>query len=189
METPAAVALSALAATLDDLQMVLRCCERLMTEFAPRPAGPDIVAVESMWTTALISYARCFPAAGSGAGLTEDDVRATHTEADVLSWHAALLQLRDHYADPTANPREHFSVGVAQDPAGAASGIGITSTPQPMVDEVTVRQTGAIAYALSTLVDQRIVAQQATVFSEVERLPRADLDRMIKLDVAQPTGE
>lgn len=189
VETPAAVALAALAATLDDLQMVLQCCERLMTELAPRPAGPDIVAVEAMWTTALISYARCFPAVGSGAGLTEDDVRATHTEADVLSWHAALLQLRDHYAHPTANPREQFSVGVAQDPAGAASGIGITSARQPLVDEVTVRQTGAIAYALSAVVDERIVAQQATVFSAVQRLSRAKLDRMVELDVAQPTGE
>lgn len=189
VETPAAAALAALAATFDDLQMVLRCCERLMAELAPRPGGPDIVAVEAIWTTALISYARCFPAAGSGAGLTEDDVRATHTEADVLSWHAVLLQLREHYADPTANPRERFSVGVAQDPAGAAGGIGITSARQPLVDDVTVRQTGAIAYALSALIDERIVAQQATVFSEVERLTRADLDRMVELEVAQPACE
>lgn len=189
VETPAAAALAALAATLDDLQMVLRCCERLMAELAPRPAGPDIVAVEAIWTTALLSYARCFPAVAVSAGLTEDDVRATHTEADVLSWHAALLHLRDRYADPTANPREEFSVGVAQDPAGAASGIGITSATQPLVDEVTVRQTGAIAYALSTLVDERIAAQQATVFGAVQRLPRADLDRMVELVVAQPTGE
>jgi hypothetical protein len=189
VETPAAVALAALAATLDDLQMVLQCCERLMAEFAPRPGGPDIVAVEALWTTALISYARCFPAAGTGAGLTEEDVRATHAEADVLSWHAVLLHLRDHYADPTVNPREQFSVGVAQNPAGTASGIGITSARQPLVDEVTVRQTGAIAYALSAVVDERIAAQQATVFSQVERLPKADLDRMVALEVAQPTAE
>lgn len=188
VETPAAAALAELAATLDDLQMVLQCCERLMAELAPRPAGPDIVAVEAFWTTALISYARCFPAVGSGAGLTEDDVRATHAEADVLSWHALLLQLRDHYADPTTNPREQFSVGVAQDPSGAASGIGITSARQPLVDDVTVRQTGAVAYALSAVVDERIVALQATVFGQVERLPEADLDRMVKLEVAQPTA-
>ncbi len=189
VETPAAATLAALAATFDDLQMVLRCCERLMAELAPRPGGPDVVAVEAIWTTALLSYARCFPAAGSGAGLTEEDVRGTHAEADVVSWHAVLLQLRDHYADLTTNPREQFSVGVAQDPAGAAGGIGITSARQPLVDDVTVRQTGAIAYALSALVDERIAAQQATVFSEVERMPRADLDRLVKLEVAQPAGE
>jgi hypothetical protein len=188
VETPAAFALAALAATLDDLQMVLQCCERLMVELAPRPAGPDIIAVEALWTTALTSYTRCFSAAGSGAGLTEDDVRATHAEADVLSWHSILMHLRDHYADPTTNPREQFSVGVAQDQSGAASGIGITSARQPLVDDVTVRQTGAVAYALSAVVDERIVALQTTVFSQMERLPKADLDQMVELEVAQPTG-
>ena len=102
-----------------------------------------------------------------------------------MSWHEVLLQLRDHYADPTANPREQFSVGVAQDPSGAAGGIAITSARQPLVDELTVRQTGAIAFALSSLVDGRIAVQQETVFGELKRMPRAALDQLVQLDIAQ----
>lgn len=96
------------------------------------------------------------------------------------------LQLREHYADPSANPRERFSVGVAQDPDGAASGVGVTSARQPLVDGITVRQTGAIAFALSRLVNDRITAQQEKVFGEVRNAPKADLDKLARLDIAQP---
>ena len=40
----------------------------------------------------------------------------------MLDWHKVLLRLRDHYADPAANPRERFTVGVTQDADGAPAG-------------------------------------------------------------------
>ena len=65
-------------------------------------------------------------------------------------------------------------MGVALDHGGAADGIAITSARQPLVDDLTVRQTGAIAYGLSALVNDRIVAQQSRSSQEPEaaRLPR-----------------
>jgi len=95
-----------------------------------------------------------------------------------------LLKLRDHYADPITNPRERFSVGVAQGPDGRAEGVGVTSARQPLVDDVTVRQTGAIAFAMSNLVNDRIAAQQETVFAEVKDTSEADLDTLARLDIA-----
>jgi len=97
-----------------------------------------------------------------------------------------LLQLRDHYADRTANPRERFSVGVALDDAGAAEGIAITSALQPLVDDVTVRQTGAIAYGLSELVNGRIAALQEKVFGELKVMSAAELDKLSTLDIVEP---
>ena len=79
----------------------------------------------------------------------------------MLEWHKVLLELRDHYADPAVNPRERFTVGVTQDASGPPSGVAITSVRQPLVDDLTVRQTGAIAYALSGLVDGRIEASRS----------------------------
>lgn len=200
--SPAAVRLTALCATFEDLQTALRCCERLVSELTapstpvgrggegehPLRAGPpDDVLVEALWTLALLSYARCFRLGidpETGSGLTEDDVAATHPESEVLEWHAVLLRLRDHYADVAVNPREQFSVGVAQDTVGRASGVAVTSNRQPLVDDVTVRQMGAIAYALSVVVDTRIAKAQSTLFDNVKDVPGRDLDKLEPLEVA-----
>jgi phosphatidylserine/phosphatidylglycerophosphate/cardiolipin synthase-like enzyme len=89
-----------------------------------------------------------------------------------------LLRLRDHQADPARNPREVFSVGVSQNDDGTAAGIAVTSARQPPVDDVMVRQTGAIAYALSALVDERIGSQQAAVAKATASMDRAQLDAL-----------
>lgn len=192
LDTAGAATLVDLNAKFEDLQSVLRCCERLMSEFAANAAEPDPVVVEAVWTMALLSYARCFSTGAGGTGavgtaLTEDDVAASELGDDVLDWHKVLLQLRDHYADPVANPRERFSVVVSQDEAsGAASGIGITSARQPLVDDITVRHAGAIAFRLSRLVNDRITARQEQVFDELKDTPKAELDKLVRLEVAQP---
>lgn len=190
LDTPGAATLVDLNAKFEDLQMVLRCCDWLMAELnadSVQPDGvePDGVVVEAVWTVALLSYGRCFAVGMLGTALGEDDLTAIKLGADVLDWHKVLLQLRDHYADATANPRERFSVVVTQDDStGKASGIGITSARQPMVDQLTVRQTGGIAFALSRLVNDRITTQQAVVFAEVQDTPKKALDKLVRLEVA-----
>lgn len=177
--------LAGLVETFEELQMVLRCCERLVTELAAA-YGPDGVVVEAVWTMALLSYARCFAGGQGGVSLSAEDLTTVQPEGDVLEWHQVLLELREHYADPTANPRERFSVGVTQGEDGAASGVAITSARQPLVDDLTVRQTGAIAYSLSALVNERIEKRQETVFEELKNMPKAELDELELLDVSEP---
>jgi len=174
-----------LVETFEELQTVLRCCERLVAELAAETA-PDGLLVEALWTVALLSYGRCFAVGEAGASLTEEDLTATQLGGDVLEWHKVLLQLRDHHGDPVANPRERYSVGVTQAADGTASGVAITSARQPLVDDLTVRQTGAIAYALSGLLNSRIEKQQETIFEELKTTPRADLEKLDTLDLAQP---
>lgn len=185
LDTASAQTLAELAATFEDLQTVLRCCERLVSDLGA-DADADEVAVEAVWTMALLCYARCFTPGEAGTALTEADLTATQSNSEVLDWHKVLLQLRDHYADPTTNPRERFSVGVSQDEGGAANGVAITSARQPLVDDLTVRQTGAIAFSLSGLVNDRIAAQQQQVFGELTDMPKADLNSLEQIDVAQP---
>jgi hypothetical protein len=185
LDSPGAKALADLVATFEELHTVLRNCERLVTELGAEGV-PDDVLVEAVWTTALLSYARCFSAGDGGTALTEDDITAAQAHGDALKWHKVLLQLRDHYADPVVNPRERYSVGVAQDLSGAPSGVAITSGRQPLVDDLTVRQTGAIAYALSALVDERITAQQQKVFAEVKDTPKSTLDKLTEIEVVEP---
>jgi len=183
--SPAAAALGDLAAIFDDLQTTLTCCERALVELA-RPE-PESVVVESLWTTALLSYTRCFAPGGRGMGLTEDDVTATELSGDVLPWHRMLRQLRKHYADPATNPRESFSVGVAVS-EGTPQGVAITSTRQDLPDEQTIRQTGIIAMALYRRVDERITEHQATVLEGARALSPAELETLDEVELAGVDG-
>lgn len=184
LTSPAALALADLAAVFEDLQTCLRCCERLVDELGR--AAPDDLALEAYWTTALLSYARCFAPGARGIGLTEQDVAATELPGDVTGWHRTLMQLRDRVADPGTNPRESFSVGASQGRTGHAEGIAVASTRQPDVDEVSVRQTGAVAYALSRLVDERLTTQQDVVFTAVAAMARPALDNLALLHLTAP---
>ncbi|MBA3522966.1 MAG: hypothetical protein H0T85_00095 [Geodermatophilaceae bacterium] len=174
-----------LAALFDDLQCSLACCERLIAELD----GPaDAVALEAFWTTAVISYGRCFSPGKRGVGLTEDDITATKLEGDVLGWHKALLQIRDLYAGKV-NPREAFTVGAAPNDFGKAEGVALSSMRRPPVDDISVRQTGAIAYALCGIIDARIAEQQQVVFTAAAALRKAELAKLPVLEVVseEPT--
>jgi hypothetical protein len=183
LDTPAVTVLVESLAIFEDLQMVLKCCERLMADLKVNGDARDELAIEAVWTVALNSYARCFTARPSKAQLTEDDLKAAQPHGEVGEWHKMLLLLQKHYSHQIANPRERFTIGAACDDDGQATGIGVTSARQPQVDSVTVRQTGAIAFSLSELVDKRITAQQETVFLAVSKLSVDDLAGLPVLNV------
>ena len=186
LDSTAAMAMADLAAIFEDLQTTLRCCERLVSELASGEGKPDDLTLEAFWTTAVLSYARCF-SHREGTNLTPDDVTATGLAGDVLGWHQVLLRLRDHYADPAVNPRETFSVGVSQDADGKANGVAVTSAKQPALDDLTVRQTGAIAFELTRIVDQRIAEHKVAVFGELGTMTKSELDRLQLVEVASET--
>ncbi len=185
LETPAVITLVESLAIFEDLQMTLRCCERLMSELQPGSGAeePDDLVVEGVWTVALLSYARCFTLRPSKAQLTEGDLKAAQPHGEVLEWHRMLLLLQKHYAHQIANPRERFTIGVACDDGGAPTAIAVTSARQPRLDVVTVRQAGAIAFALSELVDKRITAEQEEVFAAVAKMPAVELATLATLTV------
>lgn len=177
LDTPESRELAQLAAVFEDLQYVLRCCEHLVTALGSPDAGPvrvdtDTALVEALWTGALIGYARCF--SGRTDLLSETDLTALDLEGDVVGFHNLLKKLRDHYASRHVNPRETFTIGVAQSNAGLPTGVAVVSAPQPSVDDTTVRQLGRIAYGLSGLIDARMQeAQQRVLAAAGEMAPAA----------------
>ena len=177
-----AVDLAALAAVFDDLQYALRCCEHLVGVLARPDADP--VLVEALWTGALVAYARCF--SGRTKVLTDDDLPELKLDGDVAGFHRAVVRLRDHYASRHANPRETYTVGVAQKNDGTAAGVAVIGAPQPGVDDTTVRQLGRVAYGLSGLVDARMQAAQQRVHLVAQGLDARRLAALPLMDVTVP---
>jgi hypothetical protein len=190
---PEADELARMTAVFEDLQHLLRCCEHLVAALAPPAAGPvrgqvDAALVEALWTSALLSYARCFSTSTSTSTstpvLTRADLDALELPGDVPGFHDALLKLRDHYASPEVNPRETISVGAAESD-GAPIGVAVISAPQPTVDDTTVRQLGRVAYALSGLLDARMREAQDRVLGRARELDPKDFAALpvMQLDV------
>ena len=177
-----ATELAALAAVFDDLQYALRCCEHLVGALA-RPEA-DAALVEALWTGALVAYARCF--SGRTKIVADGDLAELKLDGDVVGFHRALLRLRDHYASRHANPRETFTVGVAQGTNGTAAGVAVVGAQQPAVDDTTVRQLGRIAYGLSALVDARMQVAQQKVHVVAQELDAARLAALPLVDVQVP---
>jgi hypothetical protein len=184
LNTPESTQLANLASVFEDLQFVLKCCEELVTRLARPDTRPDDVVCQSLWTSALIAYMRCFSIGGKRGGLTEQDLAETGLKGEVGEWHTMLRRMRDHQTASTVNPRERFTIGVAQDVDGRAAGVAIVSAPLPGVEDLAVRQTGQLALELSRLVDQRMGERQRAVFQAargmsvrlLNSLPRVQLD-------------
>lgn len=184
LDTEDARRLARLVSAYDDLQTVLRCCERLMTMLGDGRESPDDIGVEALWTLALLCYARGFTEGDGGAPLSEADLRGAGDDAEVLRWHRVLMHLRDRHADPATNPRETYTVGVAQDPSGAVSAVAVTSVRAPMVDAAAVRQAGAIAFPLCAVLDERIDPLQQSIFTDVRGMAPEQLDALDVVEVA-----
>lgn len=181
MDGAEAAELAGLASVFEDLQYVLRCCEHLVTALNAPGTGPlqvqtDPALVEALWTGALVGYVRCF--SGQAKVLTDNDLRELELEGEVIELHAALKKLRDAFASRHVNPRESFTIGAAQGPDGRATGIAVTTTPTPTVDDSTVRLLGRIAYALSGLVDARMQRSQNAVLTVAAAMSPEKLGRL-----------
>ena len=184
LDSKDATRLARLVMAYDDLQTVLRCCERLMTMLDDGGHGDDDVGVEALWTLALLSYARGFAEGEGGAALTQSDLVASDDDGEVLRWHHVLLHLRDHHADQSRNPRESYTVGIAQDPSGAVNAVAVTSVRAPLVDKAAVRRAGAIAFPLCAVLDERIDPLQKEILADMRGIAREQLDRLDLVEVA-----
>jgi hypothetical protein len=181
IEGAEAGALAAQAAVFEDLQYVLRCCEHLVTALAS--PEPDTAMVEALWTGALVGYVRCF--SGRQAVLTDADLEELQLDGDVSAFHTMVKKLRDHYASRHVNPRETFTIGVAQSNDGKPRGVAVISTPRPLVDDTTVRLLGRVAYALSGLLDARMQKTQNDVLGAAGRLSPAELAKLPVVHLSQ----
>lgn len=184
LDGPQSAHLIRLVEAYDDLQTVLLCCDRLVPALAADDGVGGNVAIEALWTLALLSYARAFAVDDDGiSALTADDLVAKQPDEKVPAVHQLLLHLRDHNAAPATNPREVFTVGLAQDADGGVNAVAVTSVRTPSVDEAAVRQAGAMAYTMCELLNERIGAAQQVVFTHGQAMKPEQLAALDEVEV------
>jgi hypothetical protein len=169
------------ASILQDLQFVMECCKRLLTELAAPEDERDPVVPQALWSAALVAYARCF-GTGRRFGLAAEDVRTLPLQGEVMKYHQWLVDERKRNVAHSSKPFDAARVGAVLSQPGAAKrrvqGIAVLSISHVLVDETGVRQLGGLAAELAKHTAGKAQEQQDVVLADVQRL---DIDRLYAL--------
>ncbi|HEY0717159.1 MAG TPA: hypothetical protein VGD68_06045 [Streptosporangiaceae bacterium] len=192
LELPSAQLLADQIATIQDLQFVMECCKRLLTELVRPEEERDAVIPQSLWSAALTGYDRCF-AKGRKYGLTVDDVKALPLEGQVLKFHEWIMEERNTLGRHPANPFDVARVGaVLSDRAQVnpeVRGVTVLSASHILVDGAGVRQLGALASELAKQTAEKAQKQESTVLADAQKLGLDKLYTMTPLPVGAPSDE
>lgn len=189
LDVPSAQALADQAAIIQDLQFVMECCKRLLTELGKPEITRDAVVPNALWSAALVAYARCF-GKGKRFGLAIEDVRALPLEGEVIKYHRWVLAERDKLATHASNPFEAAKIGAALSPPDRdkrrVEGIAILATSRVLVDDTGVRQLGGLASELAKQTAEKAQKQQDTVLADAQQLGVDRLYKLPPLDTGPP---
>jgi hypothetical protein len=173
LDMPSAHILADQASIVQDLQFVMECCKRLLTELAKPEEDRDTVVPQALWSAALIAYARCF-AEGKRFGLAAEDVRALPLQGEVMKYHKWVIEERNKLTAHPASPFEAAKAGAALSPPGQGErrveGIVVLSRSHVLVDDTGVRQLGGLASELAKQTAEKAQEQQDSVLAAAQQL-------------------
>jgi hypothetical protein len=189
LDLPSAQVLADQISTIQDLQFVMECCKRLLTELVTPEDERDPVSPQALWSAALTAYDRCF-SKGKKFGLTADDVRSLPLEGQVMKFHNWVVDERNKLARHPANPYDAARVGTVLSPPGQperhVQGITVLSASHILVDGAGVRQLGALASELARQTAEKAQKQESTVLAEAQNIGLDTLYAMPPLPVGAP---
>jgi len=192
LDVPSAQILADQASIIQDLQFVMDCCKRLLTELARPEEDRDLVVPQALWSAALVAYSRCF-GKGKRFGLSAEDVRTLPLRGEVMKYHKWVIEERDKLAVHPANPFAVTKVGAALSPPDQAErrveGIVILSASHVLVDETGVRQLGGLASELAKQTAEKAQTQQDSVLVDAQQLNRDSLYKLPPLRMRSPTAD
>jgi hypothetical protein len=181
LDLPSAQILADQISTIQDLQFVMECCKRLLTELAKPEEDREEVIPQALWSAALVAYDRCF-AKGKRFGLETEDVRSLPLQGQVMKFHNWIIEERNKLATHPANPFESATVATALSPADRperrVEGITVLSASRVLVDGTGVRQLGALASELAKQAAEKAQKQQNSVLADAQKL---SIDSLYKL--------
>ncbi|MGH3209174.1 MAG: hypothetical protein ACRDNO_15580 [Trebonia sp.] len=173
LDMPSARILADQTSVIQDLQYVMDCCKRLLAELGRPEADRDGVVPLALWSSALITYARCF-GQGRRSGLAAEDVRNLPLQGAVMKFHEWVIEERDklteHPADPFAAAKIAAVLSPAEQKKRRIEGIAIFSTSRVLIDVTGVRQLGGLASELAKQTAGKAQRQQDSVLSDAQQL-------------------
>lgn len=192
LDVPSAQILADQASIIQDLQFVMECCKRLLTELAKPEEDRDAVVPQALWSAALVAYARCF-GKGKQFGLAAEDVRALSLQGEVMKFHRWVIGERNKLTVHPANPFEAAKVGAALSLPGQTGrrveGIAILSASHVLVDDTGVRQLGGLASELAKQTAGKAQEQQDSVLADAQQLNIDSLYRLPPLRTRSHTAD
>jgi hypothetical protein len=191
IDMPSARVLADQASVIQDLQFVMDCCKRLLTELARPEEDRDGVVPQALWSSALVAYARCF-GKGRSSGLVTDDVRDLPLQGAVMKFHAWVLEEFDKLAAHPADPFEAAKIGAVLSRPGQkerrVEGIAIFSASRVLIDAIGVRQLGGLASELAKKTAAKAQEQQDSVLTDVQQLDIGSLYKSPPLGTQHPAA-
>ncbi len=183
LDLPSAQLLADQISTIQDLQFVMECCKRLLSELVTPEDERDPVVPQALWSAALTAYGRCF-AVGKRFGLAADDVRSLPLEGQVMKFHNWIVEERNQLARHPADPFDMAKVGTVlsapglsggqpdggEAPGRQLEGITVLSASHILVDGAGVRQLGALASELAKQTAGKAREQERAVLGDARRL-------------------
>jgi hypothetical protein len=191
LDTPSARILADQASVIEDLQFVMDCCKRLLTELAKQQEDRDGAVPQALWWSALVAYGRCF-SEGRRSGLTIDDVKSLSLQGAVMKFHTWVIEERDKLTSNSADSFETARIGAALAPPARGKrrveGIAIFSASRVLIDVIGVRQLGGLASELAKQTAQNAEKQQDTVLRDAQLLDIMRLYESPPLDTQRPAA-
>ena len=192
LDVPSAYILADQAAIIQDLQFVMDGCKRLLAELAKPEEERDPLLPLAIWSSAVVTYTRCF-SKGKRFGLTTEDVQKLPLHGAVMKFHKWILEERNKMTAHSANPFEIAKVAAALTPAEKdkrrVEGIVIYATSHIVIDDVGVRQLGGLASELAKQTAEKAQKQEDTVLAEAQQIGLDKLYAMPPLPVGAPGDE
>jgi hypothetical protein len=192
LDLPSAQTLADQASIIQDLQFVMDCCKRLLTELTRPEEDRDAVVPQALWSSAVVAYARCF-GKGRRFGLATEDVRSLPLHGAVMKFHKWVLEERNKLTVHATDPSEAAKVGAALSPPGQAErrveGIAIFSSSHVLIDVIGVRQLGGLASELAKQTAEKAQEQQDSVLADAQQLNIDTLYKLPPLRTRPPTDD
>jgi hypothetical protein len=192
LDVPSAYILSDQAAIIQDLQFVMDCCKRLLTELEKPEEERDGILPLAIWSSAVVAYTRCF-SKGKRFGLATEDVQKLPLHGAVMKFHKWILEERDKLTAHSANPFEVAKVAAALSPPEQdkrrVEGIVIFATSHIVIDDTGVRQLGGLASELAKQTAEKAQEQQDVVLKDAQQLNIESLYSLPPLRTWPPTDD